>query len=601
MRLAACILLLSCTPWIQARADGPSALQLQQQFLSAPSTTPDAANLVMRQGGDVSATMARIPVPFAGIVPVAHAMTDHFTRRYDPRDFGATGDAVLLPLTTAAVAGATTLQVGADPRVLDPSQPGTTGQFVGQIGIPGGARVASIATGSGTTTLSLTSPLGSALPVGTLICLATHDDQPAFQAAETSAFHANNGSGLGVVDVGQGVYYLSTDVTNQGDVDIRLDGARVFGGFIGGGGNAIGVQQNGASEVRLLSTSSLLPSMLYYGEIDMSQPAPTGPGTQKAVFNAIMRSSDALDAAIGYYAKPSFSGTVQGGQEWAFQTQLQIPAGTDGYALILEGGIENNGTYQPEYGGLNASGASNAKLGLHIGCSGPVDCTAAEAIAGFGGHWHYGVWFKPGAIRSDGYALALASASGGLLSSIDAAGDIAGQGGSFAGPLAAAGSLTAVTLGAAGVVLGSNGAGNGEADIVGARGLGLYAVAPSASATAPSAGPALAIGQDGTVRVAQVPVRTQTGSYTLIATGGDCGVTIRLAGSIAATVTVPSGLPVGCRVDLFQAGSGAVTLAAATGVTMEAFGGATKLAGQYAAAQILIDTATTFRLSGQVQ
>lgn len=102
-----------------------------------------------------------------------------------------------------------------------------------------------------------------------------------------------------------------------------------------------------------------------------------------------------------------------------------------------------------------------------------------------------------------------------------------------------------------------------------------------------------------TVRAAGSIVSAQSGAYTLASS--DCGTTIRDTGASAHSYVVPNGLPLGCRLDIIQAAVGQVTIGAGTGETLEALNGATRTAGQYARAQILVDSAASFLLSGQVQ
>ena len=106
----------------------------------------------------------------------------------------------------------------------------------------------------------------------------------------------------------------------------------------------------------------------------------------------------------------------------------------------------------------------------------------------------------------------------------------------------------------------------------------------------------------GTVRVGAVPVAAQAGGYTI--GKGDCGTVIRDTGSAAHVYTVQAGLPVGCEVHIVAAGIGPVVFAGGAGVTVEQMGAGTlahQTAGQFARADILVDSASTFLLSGQVQ
>jgi hypothetical protein len=95
-------------------------------------------------------------------------------------------------------------------------------------------------------------------------------------------------------------------------------------------------------------------------------------------------------------------------------------------------------------------------------------------------------------------------------------------------------------------------------------------------------------------RLAGGTVSAQSGAYTLAAT--DCGTTIRDTGAAAHTDTVPTGLPIGCRISILQTGAGAVTAAAGTGVTPTYSSGsvaAATTANVGATVKVFIDTAST--------
>ena len=92
-------------------------------------------------------------------------------------------------------------------------------------------------------------------------------------------------------------------------------------------------------------------------------------------------------------------------------------------------------------------------------------------------------------------------------------------------------------------------------------------------------------------------------AYTLAPS--DCGTVIRDTATAAHTYTVPAGLAVGCKVDVIQAGSGGtITFAPGSGETLEQAGTGTlthATTGQFTRAGIMIDSPSTFLLSGQVQ
>lgn len=91
----------------------------------------------------------------------------------------------------------------------------------------------------------------------------------------------------------------------------------------------------------------------------------------------------------------------------------------------------------------------------------------------------------------------------------------------------------------------------------------------------------------------------QTGtSYTL--TSADCGKTVKLTNAAAITLTVPAGLPDGCRLILVQGGAGAVT-PTASGTTLIQRESLTKTDGQSAVAWLIWTAADTYILGGELQ
>ncbi len=98
-------------------------------------------------------------------------------------------------------------------------------------------------------------------------------------------------------------------------------------------------------------------------------------------------------------------------------------------------------------------------------------------------------------------------------------------------------------------------------------------------------------------------VSTQTAAYTV--SSSDCGTIIRDTATAAHTYTVPAGLAVGCKLDVVQAGSGGtITFAAGSGETLEQAGTGTlthSTTGQFTKAGIMVDSTSSFLLSGQVQ
>ena len=99
-----------------------------------------------------------------------------------------------------------------------------------------------------------------------------------------------------------------------------------------------------------------------------------------------------------------------------------------------------------------------------------------------------------------------------------------------------------------------------------------------------------------------VPINAQTGTtYTLVLTDGQAKVVTMTNGS-ANTLTIPLAasvaFPVGTYITVAQGGTGQTTIAGAGGVTVNAYGGALKLIGQYAACSLLKTATDTWLVIG---
>jgi hypothetical protein len=92
-------------------------------------------------------------------------------------------------------------------------------------------------------------------------------------------------------------------------------------------------------------------------------------------------------------------------------------------------------------------------------------------------------------------------------------------------------------------------------------------------------------------------VSNKTANYTTAAT--DAGNTINSTGS-AITVTVSNTLTAGQRIDFVQTGSGQITFAAGSGVTLNSKGSKLKTAGQYSAASVLCLASGSYLLVGDL-
>jgi hypothetical protein len=92
-------------------------------------------------------------------------------------------------------------------------------------------------------------------------------------------------------------------------------------------------------------------------------------------------------------------------------------------------------------------------------------------------------------------------------------------------------------------------------------------------------------------------VSNKTANYTTAST--DAGNTINSTGS-AITVTVSNTLTAGQRIDFVQTGSGQITFAAGSGVTLNSKGSKLKTAGQYSAASVLCLASGSYLLVGDL-
>jgi hypothetical protein len=94
-------------------------------------------------------------------------------------------------------------------------------------------------------------------------------------------------------------------------------------------------------------------------------------------------------------------------------------------------------------------------------------------------------------------------------------------------------------------------------------------------------------------------VTTVTGTtYSTLAT--DNGDYVRFTSSSAVTVTIDNNLSVGQHINFVQDGTGAVTFAAGTGVTLNSIAGNKKLSAQYAWASVICVASGSYRLVGSL-
>lgn len=100
-----------------------------------------------------------------------------------------------------------------------------------------------------------------------------------------------------------------------------------------------------------------------------------------------------------------------------------------------------------------------------------------------------------------------------------------------------------------------------------------------------------------------ITTNEQTGTtYTLVLS--DSSKLVELNNASAITLTVPTNssvaYPVGTKIDLLQTGAGQVTVTPAGGVTINGFGDATKLSGQWAAASLVKRATDTWVMIGNI-
>jgi hypothetical protein len=92
-------------------------------------------------------------------------------------------------------------------------------------------------------------------------------------------------------------------------------------------------------------------------------------------------------------------------------------------------------------------------------------------------------------------------------------------------------------------------------------------------------------------------VSNKTANYATLAT--DAGNTINSTGS-AITITIDNNLTAGQRIDFVQTGSGQITFAAGTGVTLNSKGSKLKTAGQYSGATVICLASGSYLLVGDL-
>jgi len=92
-------------------------------------------------------------------------------------------------------------------------------------------------------------------------------------------------------------------------------------------------------------------------------------------------------------------------------------------------------------------------------------------------------------------------------------------------------------------------------------------------------------------------VTDKSANYSIVA--GDAGSMIRSTSS-AITLTIANVLAVGEKIDFYQAGSGQITFAAGSGVTLQSKGGNLKTSAQYVGATVQCMSSGVYALIGDL-
>jgi hypothetical protein len=92
-------------------------------------------------------------------------------------------------------------------------------------------------------------------------------------------------------------------------------------------------------------------------------------------------------------------------------------------------------------------------------------------------------------------------------------------------------------------------------------------------------------------------ISDKSANYTIVA--GDNGAMIRSTGS-AITITIADVLTPGQKIDFYQAGSGQITFAAGSGVTLQSKGGNLKTSAQYVGATVQCMASGIYALIGDL-
>ncbi len=353
---------LANSPVTANGATAPLAIQLGTAMTAAKAAQGLANSAVQTSGGDVSNTIF-VPAAGAQSVPLGSKLS----RIPDPRDYGATGNAIrgilvspvkqgdtAITLVDTALNGGITVPVGA-----------FTYAFGGLLN--SGTKVTSVtqnaASGSLPATTSVTLSTGFLAPVAltepdkTYFDFSMHDDTAAFQAAYNQALS----TGQNAVHVGPGFYALHSSFGPNPALSWQFDNALISqASAINDGPNA-GIQQ-------MPSGQTLLKTFVFPDnenglqvDVDFAQTNSThqyqknaanfyfiddDSGCFQALNGGSCNGSDgSLDigrGAVGLSIQGQLGSKVQQGAMWGQESLIQIPAGTDGTVAVDEKSLVNN-------------------------------------------------------------------------------------------------------------------------------------------------------------------------------------------------------------------------------------------------------------------
>ncbi len=400
----------------------------------------------------------------------------------------------------------------------------------------------------------LSNSWNAAVAAGTQVGLAAQDDATSFQNAAFFLAPQNGGAG-GRIFVPSGTYFLSRGVTTYDGVSFELGPSVSF---------VPGSQTIDTADEGFAAHSDM---SIFAG---YRNPVATTQNISQAVYQGLMPSlqgqavlvdqlnvnctNDGSSAGCGMVAqevKQTMAATVHRGTMWGYhETDSVVPGQNVTWAgaeieLMNDSGIDNVW-----------NSVEGSKTGLHVDDLGNTPNSVVLLPGGTsvsaGGGWHRALDCPMTSVRDYCFDIQTGPLQPGtmqpvVLAALDMTGKYTGTGLSITGNASVQGSLQAGTVQAAGSVIS----------------------APTATA------------------------------YTVVP--GDCGTTIEPAASTAVTITIPTGLPLGCKLDVDEVNAQPISFSAGTGMTMRSLNGASKTAGNFASARVLMDGPNVFLLSGQIQ